>query len=67
MAIESPCVGLCRFDGRTGYCTACLRTLEEARTWKKIGDPKRHRIINDRERRTAKLAAAPQARKKGKA
>jgi predicted Fe-S protein YdhL (DUF1289 family) len=67
MAIESPCVGLCRFDGRTGYCTACLRTLEEARTWKKIGDPKRHRIMNDRARRSAKLAAGQQARNKERA
>jgi len=66
MAVESPCIGICRFDGRTGYCTACLRTQEEARTWKKMGDPGRHRIINDRTRRAGKLAALPRAGKKGK-
>jgi predicted Fe-S protein YdhL (DUF1289 family) len=61
MAVKSPCVSLCRFDGRTGFCTACLRTLEEARAWKKIGDPARHRIINDRRRREQRLAARAQA------
>lgn len=57
MAVQSPCVSLCHFDGRTGFCTGCLRTLEEARAWKKIGDPARHRIINDRTRRESKLSA----------
>jgi predicted Fe-S protein YdhL (DUF1289 family) len=58
MAVTSPCVSLCRFDGRTGLCTACLRTLDEARTWKKMGDPARHRILNDRTRREKRLATA---------
>jgi predicted Fe-S protein YdhL (DUF1289 family) len=56
MAVKSPCVSLCRFDGRTGLCTACLRTLDEARAWKKMGDPARHRILNDRTRREKRLA-----------
>jgi len=56
MALKSPCTGVCEFDGRTGYCTACLRTLDEARAWKKITDHKRHQIINERPRRALKLA-----------
>lgn len=56
MALKSPCTGVCKFDGRTGYCTACLRTLDEARTWKKISDHKRHQIVNERPRRAQKLA-----------
>lgn len=61
MALKSPCTGVCQFDGRTGYCTACLRTLDEARSWKKITDHKRHQIINERARRVQKLgkSAAP--------
>ena len=42
MAVESPCVSLCRFDGKTGFCTGCLRTLPEARVWKKMTDHRRH-------------------------
>jgi predicted Fe-S protein YdhL (DUF1289 family) len=30
---------------------ACLRTLDEARGWKKMTDFKRHQIINDSRRR----------------
>lgn len=56
MALPSPCIGVCRFDGRTGYCTACLRTLAEARSWKKITDHKRHQILKDRPRRARKIA-----------
>jgi predicted Fe-S protein YdhL (DUF1289 family) len=56
MAVKSPCIDVCSFDGRTGYCVACLRTREEARGWKKMTDHKRHQIVNDRARRQAKLA-----------
>lgn len=56
MAVNSPCVELCHFDGKTGLCTGCLRTLAEAREWKKMTDHRRHQIINERARREKKLA-----------
>ncbi|CAI8695285.1 MULTISPECIES: DUF1289 domain-containing protein [Burkholderia] len=56
MAVKSPCIDVCSFDGRTGYCVACLRTRDEARAWKKMTDHRRHQIVNDRARRQAKLA-----------
>ncbi|TCW84234.1 DUF1289 domain-containing protein [Burkholderia sp. SRS-46] len=55
MAVKSPCIDICSFDGRTGFCIGCLRTLEEARAWKKMTDHRRHQIVNDRARRQAKL------------
>ncbi|MFP3710623.1 DUF1289 domain-containing protein [Paraburkholderia sp. SIMBA_009] len=55
MAVKSPCVDVCSFDGRTGYCVACLRTRDEARGWKKMTDHRRHPIVNDRARQHAKL------------
>jgi predicted Fe-S protein YdhL (DUF1289 family) len=57
MAVKSLCVELCKFDSRTGFCLGCLRTLTEAREWKKMNDHRRHQIINDRARREKKLAA----------
>jgi uncharacterized protein len=51
VAAESPCIDLCRFDGRTGYCVGCLRTLEEARDWHKLTDHRRHLILRDRPKR----------------
>ena len=56
MAVKSPCVEVCRFDGRTGFCTACLRTRDEARGWKKMTDHRRHQIVGERARRERKLA-----------
>ncbi len=60
MAAKSPCIALCSFDGRTGFCTGfctgCLRTRLEAREWKKMTDHRRHQVINERTRREKKLA-----------
>jgi len=36
MAIKSPCIDLCVFDGKTGWCEGCGRSREEARTWRKL-------------------------------
>ena len=55
MAVKSPCIDVCEFDNRTGYCLGCARTLEEARTWDRLTDHRRHAILNDRARREAKL------------
>jgi len=33
-------VSVCRFDGRTGWCVACGRTLGECREWKKAPRPR---------------------------
>jgi predicted Fe-S protein YdhL (DUF1289 family) len=61
MAVKSPCVDVCKFEGKTGLCIACLRTREEARGWKKLSDHRRHQIINERPMRETRLArqAAP--------
>lgn len=55
MAVKSPCTDVCAFDGKTGFCVGCLRTLAEAREWKKMNDFRRHQIINDRTRREKKI------------
>ncbi|HTP39855.1 MAG TPA: DUF1289 domain-containing protein [Steroidobacteraceae bacterium] len=55
MAVKSPCIDVCEFDSRTGYCLGCARTLEEARKWDKFTDFRRHAILNDRKRRESKL------------
>ena len=55
MAVKSPCVDVCVFDGKSGFCVRCLRTAPEAQEWKKMSDHRRHQIINDRTRRKRKL------------
>ncbi|EGD01827.1 DUF1289 domain-containing protein [Burkholderia pseudomultivorans] len=58
MAVKSPCIDVCAFDGKTGLCTGCLRTREEIRDWKKMTDHRRHQVINDRSRRETRVKRA---------
>ena len=55
MSVKSPCIELCKFDGKTGFCLGCLRTLVECRAWSKMKDHNRHQILRDRGRRESKL------------
>ncbi|MFM0515004.1 DUF1289 domain-containing protein [Paraburkholderia sp. RL17-373-BIF-A] len=55
MAVKSPCIDACAFDGKTKLCVGCFRTLNEIRAWKKMTGHRRHQVINDRPRRQAKL------------
>ncbi|MEZ3498654.1 DUF1289 domain-containing protein [Pantoea sp. KPR_PJ] len=36
MAIKSPCVDLCRFNGKSGWCEGGGRIREEAQKWRKL-------------------------------
>jgi predicted Fe-S protein YdhL (DUF1289 family) len=55
MAVKSPCIDVCAFDGKTKLCVGCFRTLDEIRGWKKMTDHRRHQVISDRVRRQTKL------------
>ena len=55
MAVKSPCIEVCKFDGKTGLCIGCLRTLVETRGWKKMSDHRRHQIVNERPLRETRL------------
>ena len=55
MSIESPCVDICKFDDKTGFCIGCMRTRDECKSWKKMKDRHRKKIIEDRPRRERKL------------
>ncbi|MFC3673620.1 DUF1289 domain-containing protein [Novosphingobium pokkalii] len=53
--MKSPCLGLCRFDARSGWCRACGRTLDECREWKKAPRPRRLAIARALPDRLARL------------
>jgi predicted Fe-S protein YdhL (DUF1289 family) len=66
MAVKSPCIDECAFDGKTGFCIGCCRTWEEVRDWKKMTDHRRHQILKEKSRREAKLGReATQSSKQG--
>jgi len=56
-SVSSPCIDVCRFDPRTGWCVGCGRTLEEARQWRKLPPFHRRRIEQELQRRLDKLPA----------
>ncbi|MDY7544921.1 DUF1289 domain-containing protein [Glaciimonas sp. CA11.2] len=61
MSGSSPCIDICKFEGKSGFCIACLRTRDECKEWKKMKDNRRHQIINDRRRREAKLPSGAES------
>jgi predicted Fe-S protein YdhL (DUF1289 family) len=63
MAIKSPCIGVCVFDKTTGFCTACYRTKEEAKSWKRMEDIEREEILGVSELRRKVLKQSKQAKK----
>jgi predicted Fe-S protein YdhL (DUF1289 family) len=54
--VKSPCINVCRFDGRTGWCVACARTLDECREWRKATRPRLLAISKAIPARRKKLA-----------
>ena len=34
---KNPCIGVCKFNKKTGLCIGCLRTRDEKRDWKRAG------------------------------
>jgi len=66
MAVESPCISICKFDEKTGLCVGCLRTKEECKQWKKLKNKARRRIIDDRPKRISELGQSKVRTKKDK-
>lgn len=42
--VPSPCVSVCRMDGRSGLCEGCLRTLDEIRLWSRASDSEKRAV-----------------------
>jgi len=52
---KSPCIDKCVFNGPKGWCTACGRTLEEWKKWKKMKPYDRNILENDLKKRMAQM------------
>ncbi|SEJ68477.1 DUF1289 domain-containing protein [Paraburkholderia diazotrophica] len=55
MSIKSPCIDVCKFDSKTGYCLGCLRTRGECKGWKKMKDKHRRKVIDQKSERAAMI------------
>jgi predicted Fe-S protein YdhL (DUF1289 family) len=58
MAVDSPCIGVCKFDEKTDLCIACMRTKDECKQWKKLKNKARLEIVGKFAKRKAKLKKA---------
>ena len=36
--VPSPCINVCKLDETSGWCTGCLRTLDEIACWSQLDD-----------------------------
>ncbi len=57
MAVQSPCIGICRINTQSGMCEGCWRTVEEIRAWPKMADGQRQQLVLVLEERQAESAS----------
>ncbi|MBU1383276.1 MAG: DUF1289 domain-containing protein [Alphaproteobacteria bacterium] len=55
MSSDSPCTDVCCFDGRTGWCVGCGRSVPEVRSWRKMPPRTRQLILRELTRRLRRL------------
>jgi hypothetical protein len=55
--MRSPCIDLCGFDARTGWCRGCGHSREEVRRWRNLRPGEAKRVANDLPGRLTKLRA----------
>lgn len=49
----SPCASICRMNAASGFCSGCLRTIEEITAWRGMDDTSRRRVWRAIELRAA--------------
>lgn len=55
MRKDDPCIQVCQFDGRTGWCHGCGITATEIRSWKKLTPFRRGELTRELTRRVSQL------------
>jgi uncharacterized protein len=49
--IASPCISVCVMDAASGYCTGCLRTIDEIAAWGQADDAYKTAVLRHIEMR----------------
>jgi uncharacterized protein len=44
-AVASPCIKVCRMDEAQGWCTGCLRTLDEIAFWSQLDEDDKRAVL----------------------
>jgi predicted Fe-S protein YdhL (DUF1289 family) len=53
--VKSPCIDICKFDKKTGWCVGCGRSKDDCKEWKKASKKRLKEIKHDLPRRLEKL------------
>ncbi|MGT2477967.1 DUF1289 domain-containing protein [Methylobacterium oryzae CBMB20] len=48
MKKDAPCISVCEFHGRTGWCVGCGRTVPEIRAWRTMTPNRRTALARER-------------------
>ena len=43
--VASPCISICQMHAASGWCTGCLRTLDEIAAWASLDDSGRRQVL----------------------
>ena len=50
---DSPCIDICHFFGKSGWCKGCGRTRDEAKKWRSMKPFAKNALLKDLARRMA--------------
>jgi hypothetical protein len=53
--VKNPCIDVCKFDKKTGWCVGCGRSKEDCKEWKKASKKRQKEIKHDLPQRLEKL------------
>jgi len=45
-AVPSPCINVCVVDVERGWCTGCMRTLEEIANWSQSSNAEKRAVLD---------------------
>ena len=57
-AVASPCINVCQMDAATGWCSGCLRSLDEIAGWSGLVDEDKRAICRQLPERRAAWRAS---------
>jgi predicted Fe-S protein YdhL (DUF1289 family) len=55
--VPSPCINVCQVDTARGWCTGCLRTLDEIANWAQSTNDEKRAVLARLAQRRAELAS----------
>ncbi len=62
--VASPCIDVCAMDAASGWCTGCLRTLDEIALWSQLDEVDKRAVWDTLEQRRVEWRRRQQTERK---